>query len=300
MPYKDPAKKREYQREYKLKNKERRHASILDYERSLYAKRRDDPEFIQRRREKNARYRARHRLELAAAQNARNQKRLADDPAGTRERQRAVSRKRRATNAVSEKERERARNASKTNYQKRKDDHEYKAENAARASAWYRGNSERAKENSKRSRRKRVSEDINVKLGLALRRRLWMALRGKSCKGSAVRDLGCSLDDLRAHLESLFLPGMEWANWGLRGWHIDHIRPLKEFDLTDQHQRAEACRWSNLQPLWAAQNIGKGARPGKPRPNDWPGIYQTAMDTVANEMTGRPPKANPLDEGTQP
>ena len=70
--------------------------------------------------------------------------------------------------------------------------------------------------------------------------------------------LGCSLSDLASHIESKFLPGMSWDNRNL--WHLDHIRPLKTFDLSDPTQLAVACHFTNLQPLWAADNLTKGHR----------------------------------------
>lgn len=80
--------------------------------------------------------------------------------------------------------------------------------------------------------------------------------------GSAVRDLGCSIAELRAHLEARFKSGMTWTNWGrLPGsWQIDHIRPLASFDLTDRDQLLEACHYTNLQPLWWQENLKKGAK----------------------------------------
>jgi hypothetical protein len=50
---------------------------------------------------------------------------------------------------------------------------------------------------------------------------------------------------------------MSWDNWGTHGWHIDHIIPLSSFDLTDREQFLKACHYTNLQPLWAADNIRK-------------------------------------------
>jgi hypothetical protein len=70
--------------------------------------------------------------------------------------------------------------------------------------------------------------------------------------------LGCTLAELRAHLEAQFQPGMTWANYG--AWHVDHRRPLSSFDLSDPAQVVVACHHSNLQPLWAVDNIRKGAR----------------------------------------
>jgi hypothetical protein len=55
---------------------------------------------------------------------------------------------------------------------------------------------------------------------------------------------------------------MTWENWAHRGWHLDHIRPLASFDLTDESQLKEAIHYTNLQPLWAEDNIRKHAKIG--------------------------------------
>jgi len=96
------------------------------------------------------------------------------------------------------------------------------------------------------------------RMRLRLRARLYNALQGGAKSGSAVRDLGCSIPELKTRLESKFQPGMSWDNYG--EWHIDHIRPLSSFDLTDRAQLLQACHFSNLQPLWAVDNLKKGAR----------------------------------------
>jgi hypothetical protein len=90
--------------------------------------------------------------------------------------------------------------------------------------------------------------------------RLCVAIRGDFRSGSAVRDLGCSIADLKAHLERQFAPGMSWDNWGAGPgtWQIDHIYPLAKTDLTDRPQLLAACNWQNLQPLWYEDNMRKG------------------------------------------
>lgn len=93
-----------------------------------------------------------------------------------------------------------------------------------------------------------------------LRVRLCAAIKGKQKTGSAVSDLGCSVEELKQYLESRFQPGMTWDNWGVHGWHVDHIKPLNSFNLADRRQLLEACHFSNLQPLWAGENITKGAK----------------------------------------
>jgi len=65
--------------------------------------------------------------------------------------------------------------------------------------------------------------------------------------------------ELMAYLEALFTPGMTWDNRGLYGWHIDHIKPLASFDLTDREQFLQACHYTNLQPLWWQDNLKKGS-----------------------------------------
>lgn len=70
--------------------------------------------------------------------------------------------------------------------------------------------------------------------------------------------IGCTPTELKAHIESLFVPGMSWANRNL--WHVDHIRPLASFDLRDPDQQRTAFNWKNLQPLWSEENRKKGAR----------------------------------------
>jgi hypothetical protein len=104
---------------------------------------------------------------------------------------------------------------------------------------------------------KKRQTNINFKLSKGLRTRLWSAIKDNQKAGSAVKDLGCSIDKLKSYLESKFLPGMSWDNHGQYGWHIDHIKPLSSFDLTDRKQLLEACHYTNLQPLWAKDNLSK-------------------------------------------
>ena len=71
-------------------------------------------------------------------------------------------------------------------------------------------------------------------------------------------DLGCTIPELKQYLESKFQEGMTWENWGVHGWHIDHIIPLSSFDLTCREQFLKVCHYTNLQPLWAKDNLSKG------------------------------------------
>ncbi len=61
-----------------------------------------------------------------------------------------------------------------------------------------------------------------------------------------------------AHIESMFKPGMSWVNYG--SWHIDHIKPLALFDLSNNDDVKAAFALSNLQPIWALENLRKNKR----------------------------------------
>lgn len=93
-----------------------------------------------------------------------------------------------------------------------------------------------------------------------LRTRFNQAMRNNSKTGSAVQDLGCSIEELRKHIESKFQPGMNWKNYGNGEgkWNIDHIMPLSVFNLTDRQHVVLACHYLNLQPLWWNLNTSKG------------------------------------------
>ena len=70
--------------------------------------------------------------------------------------------------------------------------------------------------------------------------------------------LGCSVEELWIHLEKQFTAGMTRENHGRNGWHIDHIIPCASFDLSDPEQQSQCFHYTNLQPLWAEDNIKKG------------------------------------------
>ena len=105
-------------------------------------------------------------------------------------------------------------------------------------------------------KRRRDADSPGHAILTRLRSRLRHVVANKA--GRTKELLGCTIDELLLHLESQFVDGMSWENRHL--WHVDHIRPCASFDLTDPGQQKECFHYTNLQPLWAKDNLSKSAR----------------------------------------
>ncbi len=133
---------------------------------------------------------------------------------------------------------------------------------------YYAKNKEKILAKTKALHVKRLATDKNYLLLSRLRSRL----REVTCKVGNFREyrngrksllrqcLGCTPSELRQHIESQFIEGMTWENYGLHGWHIDHIKPCAHYDLSDIEQVKKCFHYTNLQPKWAKENWSKGAR----------------------------------------
>jgi hypothetical protein len=75
-------------------------------------------------------------------------------------------------------------------------------------------------------------------------------------KQSSLSFIGCSVDDFKVYIESKFMVGMSWDNYG--EWHIDHIIPISS--ALSEEDIKSLNHYSNLQPLWAFDNMSKGNR----------------------------------------
>ena len=108
--------------------------------------------------------------------------------------------------------------------------------------------------------KKRKEIDPNFKLVCTLRTRIGTVLsKIKQDKYMHTMELvGCTIDELKKHLESKFEEGMTWQNHG--EWHIDHIVPCCSFDLTKKINQQVCFNWSNLQPMWGKENLSKSGK----------------------------------------
>ena len=107
------------------------------------------------------------------------------------------------------------------------------------------------------ARRLAIKKRPELQIQERLRTRLKRAVKGHG--RPSIRNLiGCSWQFLKEHIESQFLYGMSWDNRSK--WHIDHKTPCAAFDLSQIDQQLACFHWSNLQPLWATDNLRKGAK----------------------------------------
>jgi len=137
------------------------------------------------------------------------------------------------------------------------------------ARKWRDENKEQAREQAYRYRdasreRSRYQTDAGFRAVKLLRAKLYASIKRLPTKTrlltrwdarSTIGPLvGCSPADLKSHIESQFLPGMSWKNYGRDGWEVDHIKPCATFDLTDPDQCRVCFHFSNLRPLWFTDN----------------------------------------------
>ena len=109
--------------------------------------------------------------------------------------------------------------------------------------------------------KQRRKEDPVFRLNCNMRTGLWKCLSGKQKNSPTFDYIDLTPEELMDYLEGQFTEGMTWENYG--EWHVDHIRPLASFDFTGpdrEEQLHAAWSYTNMQPLWALDNISKGAR----------------------------------------
>ena len=126
----------------------------------------------------------------------------------------------------------------------------YREENSEQIRAYYR-----------KYMRQRVKQDPIFRLLHNMRNGLWSCLAGIRKNSRTMQYVNMTPDELMDYLEGRFTEGMTRDNYGK--WHVDHIRPLVSFDFTgpdNEEQLHMAWNYTNLQPLWAADNMSKGAK----------------------------------------
>lgn len=217
--------KKQYKREWYLKNKEKIQKKYYSKEQTEKRKQYyQQPEVIKRRQELDKKYK----------KNPDNIKKIKEK-----------------YHSKEEKEKRRLKNLNRTDEEK---------ERKRQINRDYLKNPEaRIKDRERKTRYRNKPEiKINDRLRTLIRNNI---KHYDGIKESKTRTLlGTSFKNVRQHLEKQFQEGMTWDNHGLYGWHIDHIRPCCSFDLTKESEQKKCFNYTNLQPLWAIDNIKKGGK----------------------------------------
>lgn len=120
---------------------------------------------------------------------------------------------------------------------------------------YYLNNKKQLRKQQKEYANNKYKTDPIYKLIYLLRRRIYNALKNNS-KSIKTKDLlGCTVEELKQHLESQFFEGITWTNQG--EWHIDHVKPCSSFDMSKPEEQRRCFHYTNLQPLWAKDNLKK-------------------------------------------
>jgi hypothetical protein len=129
----------------------------------------------------------------------------------------------------------------------------------ARIAAWQKANPEKVRSYRKGYTSRRKSRDVGFRIrhNISSRLRQLVNKHDEAVKYSIIDLLGCTIKEFKDHLEAQFQPGMTWENYGVFGWHIDHIVSCWRFDLTDPEQQKRCFHYTNMQPLWREDNMAK-------------------------------------------
>jgi len=107
--------------------------------------------------------------------------------------------------------------------------------------------------------RKLLENDEEFKIKHLLRCRMRKAIKAMNAEKyfNTLELTGCSIPFLKEYLQEKFTDGMTWENHG--EWHIDHIKPCAKFNLLIEDEQHKCFHYTNLQPLWAKDNLTKSS-----------------------------------------
>lgn len=125
---------------------------------------------------------------------------------------------------------------------------------------WAKNNREKKRLYDRKYQSQRYAELPLYKIKSNLRSRMATKLKliksGKHTKTETL--LGTDFCTVKEYLELKFTEGMTWENHNKQGWHIDHIIPL--CSAKNEEELKRLFHYTNLQPLWAIENLKKGSK----------------------------------------
>jgi hypothetical protein len=122
------------------------------------------------------------------------------------------------------------------------------------AKKYYQDNKDKITE----QRKARYNNNPAVRVANSMRCRIYNTIVKGYKSATTFELIGCDADQLVSHIEKQFTEGMSWDNYG--EWHIDHIKPICSFDILNPTEQLKCYHYTNLQPLWAHDNLSKGGK----------------------------------------
>lgn len=241
--------------EERLKRAEYQKAYRAKPENKLKRKKREStPEYKQKAKEYNKKYRENNKDKIT------EKKRLYNSSPEAK--QKSLERCRRYRSNPESKAKEIARNST-PEAKKKKAEYKKKYREANRELLNEKQREYIKKPEVKIRHKERMTTDPQYALAWNGRHRRRKALNAQSATKifSYNESLGCTPEFFKSYIESLFLEGMSWENYGAGKdkWHLDEIRPCASFDLTDPEQYKECFHYTNCQPLWSEDNVKKSS-----------------------------------------
>jgi hypothetical protein len=135
---------------------------------------------------------------------------------------------------------------------------EHREKSRDRQKKYYQKNIDSIRVRNKKYETNRLKNDPEFRLIKNIRRRVLLFLQSNNItkNNKTFEIVGCTPQQLKEHIKSQFKDDMSWENYGYYGWHIDHIIPLSSAKNEDELYKL--CHYTNLQPLWASDNLSKG------------------------------------------
>ena len=132
---------------------------------------------------------------------------------------------------------------------------EYYQNNKEKIAEYYQNNKEKIRDRRRDYERNRRRNDENFRLIDNTRRRINMTLNGKTKSFHTKDILGIDVETYKRWIEHQMTPEMNWSNI-----HIDHVKPISSFDISNEDELLEAFNWKNTQPLLKKDNLRKGCK----------------------------------------
>ena len=135
----------------------------------------------------------------------------------------------------------------------------YYSRNPNKTKEWIKNNPEKRKETTRRHYIKCRTTPV-ARLNSSVSSLMRFYLKGNKGGAHWEQLVGFTIKQLKKHLESQFVDGMAWGNYGANGWHIDHKIPISVFNFEKPEDDDFKKCWSlkNLQPMWGKENVKKG------------------------------------------